>query len=414
MVRVRTCVPVLALVVAACVASPDLPVGTPSPSRSASTTAEGPTPVATTVGREADLERLVEAFAAHPEPPDLTGAAAELRDRADALTPAQFLVEVMRLTAGRDGDGHTGAFPLGQPELELWPLQLYAFDDGWRVVAAMEPYGDLVGGAVTEVGGVPVDDAAEQVAPLVSRDDPASLLGRLPQYLVVPAVLEGLGLGSSITIDGETLTPDPVSAETYAAWSDLFYPLVCPPLPRPTDELLAVDRVDGAVVVRLRRTVAAAGGRTVAGLARDVLDAVEGVGEPILVLDLRDNPGGENGSYAPLLVVAEQVAAEHPGAVRLIVNRCTFSAASNFVAQVLAAIDATVVGETMGGATRQWGDARPTRLPSSGIVVHIATRWHELGSADVPTVVEPDVAVAVTWADREAGRDASLDAAIER
>lgn len=318
----------------------------------------------------------------------------------------------MRITAGREGDGHSGVFPLAQPDLELWPLQLYAFVDGWRVVAAMEPYEALVGGVVTAVGGVPIEEAAERIAPLVSRDNDASLLGRLPQYLVVPAILGGLGLEPTITVDDELLAPEPVPADAYAMWLDLFYPLVCPPLPRPTDELWGIDRVEGAVVVRYRRTVSQADGRTASGFADEIRETVASSPQPILVVDLRDNPGGDIGTYAPLLAVVREIADGHPGSVRLLVNRCTFSAASQFVAEVLSVTDAIVVGETMGGSTRQWGDARTTRLPASGIVLHVASRWHERVGPEVPTVIEPDVAAPVSSADRPAGRDPALEAAI--
>ena len=117
-------------------------------------------------GRSADLDAVAAAYdELHPEPPDLSVAVDGLRERAGELTEEQWLVELMRLTAGRDRDGHTGVFPLAQPDLELWPLQLYAFADGWHVVAAQDPHGDLVGREVTAVGGVPVDEAVERLRP---------------------------------------------------------------------------------------------------------------------------------------------------------------------------------------------------------------------------------------------------------
>lgn len=362
--------------------------------------------------RAGDLEVLADAFARlHPDPPDLDEGLADLQGRLQQLTPEELLVAVMDLTAGREGDGHSGVFPVAQPELGLMPLQLYDFDDGWRVVAAMAPYEDLVGGEVTAVGGMPVDDVAVRVAPLVSRDDDASLRGRLPQYLVVPAVLAGLGLDPSLTVDGDVVRPDPVPVAEYATWLDLFDPLVCPPLPRAAPPW-AVEARDGTVVARFGRTVPSLEGRSAAAFAQEVRDELASTDDPVLVLDLRDNPGGDNAAYAPLLDVAQQAAADRPDAVRLLVNRCTFSAAAQLVAEVLATTDATVVGETMGGTTRLWGDARTTTLPASGIVVHVATRWHERGGTSIPMVVAPDVRVPVTWADRVAGRDPALDAAI--
>lgn len=94
----------------------------------------------------------------------------------------------------------------------------------------------------------------------------------------------------------------------------------------------------------------------------------------------------------------EALAAERPGRLRLLVNRCTFSAATNVVVQLLGSTDAVVVGEVMGGSPTMWGDAEPHTLPS-GTVVHVATRTWALGGPDAPAALDPDVPVPVRWAD---------------
>jgi hypothetical protein len=111
------------------------------------------------------------------------------------------------------------------------------------------------------------------------------------------------------------------------------------------------------------------------------------------VVDLRSNPGGENGSYPPLLAALQQVARERPGTLRLLVGRSTFSAATSFVMEVLATTDAVVVGEAMGGSPNLRGDADLHRLPS-GPRVHVATRWWEMGGRDDRVTLEP---LHVVW-----------------
>jgi hypothetical protein len=260
---------------------------------------EPPSDTGTAVtGRRADLLAVVEAYDAyHPVPPsDLDERVARLAPRVEEMTPDEFLVAVSRLTAGRDRDGHTGVFPLAQPDLEVWPLQLYAFDDGWRVIRARPPYRHLVGARVTAVGGRSMDEVTRMVAPLVSRDNSATVRGRLPQYLVVPSLLRGLGLRPSLTVGGQQVVPEPISTESYAAWNGLFYPLVCPRLRPPSSPDWTITRSDRGIVARYGLVSRFDGDRTIDAFAARLRRLSRSTEGPI-VIDVRDNPGGDNGTY---------------------------------------------------------------------------------------------------------------------
>ena len=80
----------------------------------------------------------------------------------------------MRLAAlPGNGNGHTGIFP-GDPQhrrqIHFYPLRLYSFPGGTYVVD--EKAGDgLVGARLTAIGGVPYDEVAKRVRPLVPHDN---------------------------------------------------------------------------------------------------------------------------------------------------------------------------------------------------------------------------------------------------
>lgn len=377
-----------------------------------------PTPVATPAAspdvdgqRQRDLDELVDAYAAHPQPPQLDDALDELRSRLGVLSDDEYLVELMRLTAGRDRDGHTGVFPLAQSGLDLWPLRLYAFEEGWRVLDATPEHQGLVGGRITRIGGHPVEEVEALVSPLVSRDNAASLRARVAQYLVVPAVLRGVGVEPVLEVDGRTVDVPAIPSHDYAAWTGLTYPLICPALHDPEAPVWGIEEHPDAVVARYRRVLATSDGQHIRAYADELDEAVTRVDPSVVVVDLRGNPGGDTGTYRSLLQVVQRIAEERPGALRLLIDRCTFSAATNFVVEVLASTDAVTVGETMGGAPAMWGDAREHGLPS-GIVVHVATRAWQLGDRGLPDALAPDVAVATRWSDVEDGVDAPLDTAL--
>ena len=105
--------------------------------------------------------------------------------------------EFLRLVAlvSRDGlDGHTAAWP--QPA-EYLPVQLYAFTDGWFVVAGGAGHEDLVGARVLSIGGHPTEEACRRLAPYLSRDNEWSLRARTALALTLPSLLRGAGIGSA-------------------------------------------------------------------------------------------------------------------------------------------------------------------------------------------------------------------------
>ena len=109
-------------------------------------------------------------------------------DRADDHADVGFLVAVMGLMGHRDRDGHSGAWAMAQPELWLhaWPIWLWGFPDGLRVVAARHPYAELVGARVTRVGGATVGEAVAGVGPLVPRDNSSTCAPTCPPICCSP------------------------------------------------------------------------------------------------------------------------------------------------------------------------------------------------------------------------------------
>lgn len=421
---------------------------TPSPStaaRSAAPSVRPSTGDPDADARIADLIYLVSQLkAVHRNPFLDEGEAAfmarvaAVEAKAGSLSEVGFLIEVMRLMGHRDRDGHTGAWAMAQPGtlLRAWPIWLYDFPDGLRVVAARAPNADLVGARVVKVGHAPIADARTAVEPLVPRDNASNLRSNLPIYLTLPDVLTELGVlaagdpGLTLEMpDGSTreVTPEVVPVETMRDW--VFgvyggrYPEYLPPDPDGPLALrnqglafwsTALTKPAGTYVGYNDIMRSASDGHTIAELASTVVDAAaKEPGVPIVV-DLRNNGGGDNNTYGPLRQALEAIAADHPGSVRLITGRATFSAAGNFVTDLKVGrqkAGITLVGEPPGGGLDIYGDVKVVTLPSTGIVVLIAGRYHERAPGDDRLEIEPDVPVELTWADYAAGHDPVFDAA---
>ena len=378
----------------------------------------------------ADLDRLVEVLErTHPDPYHGTDRAtflaaldafeAALPDR----TPEAAMVELMRIWAmlSREGrDGHQFAMPVAGAGGPLLPIRVYEFAEGDFVTEAAPPHEDLAGARITAVGGTPVEDVLAAIEPLVPRDGPATVPAFRPFFFLRTDVLRGLGIldEGSVTIDVErggevaTVALEPVTFEAWTEWgaglglqqlpADERVRYLADPAPF-SAELLD----DGVAYVRYRAV-----SHPDVTAVRRWWDAGEATS---LVVDLRQNPGGDNGTYGPLLALVEEVAAADPRAVTVLVDRVTFSAAANLATEIEARTDARFVGEPMGGGLNFWDDVQWLRLEGLPIPMELAisVRYWQFADADDPRLtIEPELPVEVTAADFFAGRDPALEAAL--
>ena len=396
--------------------------------------------------RRADLAYLVEELKRwHPNPFLDEGEASfmarvrAIDDRAGTLTDAGFMVAVMELMGHRDRDGHSGAWAMAQTgeRLHAWPIWLWEFPDGLRVVSAREPDSDLIGARLVGVGDVSVDEARDAVAPLVPRDNDSNLRANLPMYLTVPEIMDELRLrepgGPGLTfelVDGSMreLTSEPLAMPAFFEWVTAAYGTGYPTGLPPDDDgpqhlrnrelaFWSEQLTDPPGLYGAYNEVRSANGegQTISGLGFDIRQAADHEPNQPFVIDMRNNPGGDNTTFRPLRDAVEAMARARPGRVSIIAGRSTFSAAGNFITDLLVGPERAnmrLVGEAPGGGLNIYGDVRVVTLPSSKIVVLVSEDYHLRARDDERLALPPDIAVEVTWEDYAAGRDPVLEAAL--
>jgi hypothetical protein len=382
-----------------------------------------------------DVAALVERIEAiHPDPHHGVSAA-ELRRAADALVAAlpslddhEILVGIMRLVAlvgSGGGDGHMGVWPPDNADaIHRFPIRVWEFPDGVFVTAARAPYGDLVGARIVSVGGRPIDEVLERLDPVVPHDNASNLRAARTVFLTSAEVLSGLGLlADATTMDlrvevGGVLrraSIGAVEAETFADWVGGWEL----PLPERADLPFTQHLTD-----EFRLTYLASSRALLVEYHAIGEDSFELVGEieaamhdrrvDQVVLDLRNNGGGEAGGYRELLRLLEGPEFDRPQGLSVLIGRLTFSAAASLVVLLDRRADhVRFVGEDTGGAPNFWADPTTVTLPTSGLRVLIPEGYFGIGGPDDRRfTVEPDVPVPFASTDYFRGRDPVLDRAL--
>ncbi len=339
-----------------------------------------------------------------------------LRKTLPSLDKDAAEVAVMELVATIDG--HTSVYPtdLG---FHYYGLELYEFSDGVYVIAA-PGHPDVVGGRLTSVGGMPLHQVDELVTPLVSYDNNQTKKFGRPLVLVMVEGLVAKGIVGRAgkprfgitTQSGKHVIVNPEALSWGAYQSQVgWFPVGLPPRDRPLSQSRRTEPIwwkqlpDGVFYVQYNQVR-----RGVENAVAAIDSAITRPGFRRLVVDLRNNGGGDNTSYGPLLGALEDP--RLTGRLSVLVGRETFSAATNFATEVEAETDAVFVGEPTGGRPNLYADVLDVDLPNSGIVVHVSSRYWEFSTPDDKRPAVPvDLPVALSSADYFAGRDPALAAA---
>jgi hypothetical protein len=415
---------------------PSESIGQPVPAP-ASSPAPRPSPsLDRTAGLRADIDALLVARdSVHPDGwhgmprAEWVAAAEKVKARIPSLTDDPALVELVRLAAmpswnGRDG--HSGIFPFipGSGTHE-YPVRWWRFSDGLVITAARAPYEDLAGSRVEAINGRPIGEVLALVAPLAPRDNPSNLLAYGPIYLRTSELLAGLGVidaagPTAFTLVGRDgrrrdVTIEPIPAEDDVTWNS-GQPHRLPPTDafwlKQQDTTLWWTFLADSGTLFVQFNVVEGGTSTI---AEEVLDRAKKPDVKRVVLDIRNNGGGDNGTLGPIEFALRDPAINRRGTLFVMVGRVTFSAAANLATDLERETAAIFAGEPMGGSPNLYGDAREIALPYGGQNLYMATTYWERSTAeDQRITIEPDIRADLSSDDYYAGRDPVLQAILDQ
>jgi C-terminal processing protease CtpA/Prc len=131
-----------------------------------------------------------------------------------------------------------------------------------------------------------------------------------------------------------------------------------------------------------------------------------------VIVDLRNNGGGNINTYPYLLQTLKSRSINRRGKLVVLIGRTTFSAAVHFAVDVKRGTSAILVGEPTGGSPNHYSDTDPVLLPISGYTINVPRIHFVKLPGQSGLQLDPDVTVPLTGADFFAGRDPVLERAL--
>jgi hypothetical protein len=334
-------------------------------------------------------------------------------------------------------DGHTGfdTLPLPPPDSkDRIPIRFDRYDDGIYVRAAAPEYADAVGGKVVKVGHDSWQEAIQKVDSIESHDpgnEGERLAWSAKTQLNCPWVLHGLGL-SDAADSAEFVIEKNGRQRTFTMkasvplgrwflnsvpndWIDARRTGIPVPFSRQHEDQpfwFSIVPAQHALYFQFN-LVLQIGGETLNDLTKRLSVALASPEVDRLVIDMRNNTGGDNTLLRNLLVTLIRSKENHRGGIYVITGPTTFSAAQNFVNRLGNYADVIFVGAPTAENVNFFGDTVAIILPHSHLLAAVsALWWQDEDPRDKRTATFPDLAITGSFADYVEGKDPALDLAL--
>jgi tetratricopeptide (TPR) repeat protein len=340
-----------------------------------------------------------------------------------ALTDSQIRVRLQQLLALLH-DGHTG-IDIDQNAQRL-PLRLYFFKDGVFVIDAADGHKDLIGSRVLRIGSRSIEQLLAELPSYVPRDNAMGVLWRGPHTLVAMEFLRALGATQSdgaveLTLQhgasaAKVVSVTPVPATDAELTSLVPQANAESPVPLYLQKLSTpywFERVSNETLYFQFNGVWEARQQSIKEFADSLQRELDTGRARNLIVDVRNNSGGDLGLYPPILrtLAAFRVASpEHQ--IFCIIGRNTFSAAQAFIGDIERFVEPVFVGEPSGSSPNFVGESTGWfELPYSRTRASISQRLHQHATLpdDGRKWIAPQIPVELTSNDYFSNRDPALD-----
>lgn len=324
---------------------------------------------------------------------------------------------------------------------ETYPLRFHLFPEGLYIIAAGEPYRELLGARVLSIAGQPTDAVLDQIASTVPAEHALRRRVFAETYLYQPESFRAFGLTSGSAapvLQVETLDGRRLDRSLDATWrrrpdefgGDALNPFLPPELltvhavagTEPPEYLRHLDqnyrfelRDEGALFyLQINLPFAAEGGESPMDFHLRWIQALRASEATTLVVDLRNNPGGSLSLMAPVPALLEIEFFAHPSlqGAAVLIGPDTVSAGSTLAAELESAIRPVFIGAPTGTPPNLFLDAVKVVMPHSRIEIEVSRHHHVVTrESDDRRFIAPDIEIANSFDDYLHGRDRVLEAA---
>lgn len=316
-------------------------------------------------------------------------------------------------------DGHTGiSFPQTiTPYLEFYPFNVSVINGKLVVTSISTEYDNIVGKEVVELNGKTVDEVLSALKQIICFDTEAFAVTQACNRINMRDALDFTGIGSDDGIlrmkltDGTEIGFEPIS---YEAFNNCSFNTLVTSVERTlyVDSLYECYDLSNDTLFVQYNSCSNADGYSVADFSNDVLGFIENNGFSRVIIDLRNNGGGNSSLLDPFIKKIGKLISKGKCKGFVLIGTSTFSSAV-LNAWDLKKAGCTLVGTPTGGAINHYGELGYLTLPNSEFFTTYSTKHFILDKNAAPGSIPPDVFVELSVEDLRNGHDSQVAACLE-
>jgi len=332
------------------------------------------------------------------------------------MTDPEIVVAIMRLVASV-GDPHTQVEE-GTTGFHRYPVQLLWFPDGLHVVAATKEHRALLGARLLQIGETPVGRAIEKVVPVFPHQNLPWAQFIVPDFITNAEVLSAQGIVASdkaARFVFEDTSGRKASVLLQRLQKDSTSEWVSLPkkgLRRKHPDLYYWFEYlpDSKTLYFNYRRCEDMKDQPFVEFNRRLFSFIDSHKVERLIIDLRDNSGGNSGIIDPFVKeISKRDLLNDDGALFVVIDRGTYSAGVMAAYSITNKTEAILVGGPTSGKPNFYGEVKDFTLKHSHIGIQYSTNYFNQVKGDPPSLF-PEIKATLSWADYVSGNDPAINA----
>jgi len=323
-------------------------------------------------------------------------------------------MEIARIVASSK-DAHTAAM---LPRNYRFPFDCYPFEEGLFITATNDENKDLLYKKIMKIDNYDINIVCEKLTQVISHENMQFVLSSIPSFIVCADILYGIEVIEDIekvviTIENEDgnkfeKTVIPVK---YSDYKIQINPSSVLPLYRQNSGKFYWSNFDkGIFYINYNKCKDMDELSVKEFCSQLILEITSNTQIEKLVIDLRNNTGGNSELFEPFLLwISQNESINQKGRLYVIVGRDTFSSALLNTYFTKSRTNAVFIGESTGGKPNCFGEVKYLQLSSSGLYIRYSTNYFDIIEDDNQLSYIPDIGLKVTFQDYLSNRDSCMD-----
>ncbi len=344
--------------------------------------------------------------------------AVQFKQSLPELNENEFQIGLSRLVAAV-GDSHTSLRPR---ITHASPLMLYWFKERIYVINTLPEYKKILYGRITKVHHRPIEEVIKAFSEIISHENKAQLKNIIPQITASAQHLNGLNIipnknfmdltaeneqGKSMTVEMKAIP----FIGVFKGIVDMSYSEDDPIYRKNRGKFYWFEVLEDKKTVYFKyNSCRDQSSEPFSKFSQKLLSAIQDNPVDKMVIDLRNNSGGNSGIMNPFVEeLAQNKKINKEGILFVIIGRQTFSSAILNAIDLKNKTNAIQVGEPTGGKPNHFGEIKTLKLPNTHKVVTYSTKYFTHSTEDTASFI-PEIQVEFSFRDYREKRDPFLEA----